>query len=440
MDLDDLAAVAGVSKYHFARSFAATYGETPIRYLTRRRIERAQDLLRTANLTVTEICMAVGFSSLGSFSARFSALVGESPREYRNRWAAQGGPRMPGCYLFMCGVLDLDGDRRSRPGWSGSRNLGEANRAPRRLPSGMITNVSLTTVYCLDQDAARDFYVDVLGFEPNIDVPMGPDFRWVTINHPNQPELEVTLMTPGPPLDPEAADFVRRQLEKGQMGGLGLRVDDCRKTHQELVEKGVTFLQEPADRPYGVEAVIRDNSGNWLVLVEPKEFSPEGLRLTPLLASRKASTAITRRLTSPSSIRPSFWKTTPMCFSTARSLQEQRLGDRRVVPAGSHLGQHVALPVGQPVQRRLGLPRAPGHQPLDDLRIERGAAAADLLQRADQFVDLRDAFLEQVAESGDPVGEQVEGQVVLGVLGQHHHTDRSGVRRGSAWPRRCPPR
>ncbi len=139
----------------------------------------------------------------------------------------------------------------------------------------MITNVSLTTVYCLDQDAARDFYVDVLGFEPNTDVVMGSDMRWVTINHPRQPELEITLMTPGPPLDPEAADFVRRQLEKGQMGGLGLRVDDCRRTHLELSEKGVTFLQEPADRPYGVEAIIRDNSGNWLVLVDPKEFSPE---------------------------------------------------------------------------------------------------------------------------------------------------------------------
>ena len=138
----------------------------------------------------------------------------------------------------------------------------------------MITNISLTTVYCLDQDVARDFYVDVLGFVPNTDAEISPGYRWLTVNHPSQPELEVTLMTPGPPLDPEAADFVRRQLEKGQMGGLGLRVDDCRKTHQELVEKGVTFLQEPADRPYGVEAVMRDNSGNWLVLVEPKEFSP----------------------------------------------------------------------------------------------------------------------------------------------------------------------
>jgi AraC-like DNA-binding protein len=106
LDLDGLARIAGVSKYHFARSFEATYGETPIRYLTRRRIERAQDLLRVANLTVTEVCMAVGFASLGSFSVRFRRLVGESPTAYRDRWAARGGPHVPGCFLFMRGVLD----------------------------------------------------------------------------------------------------------------------------------------------------------------------------------------------------------------------------------------------------------------------------------------------------------------------------------------------
>jgi catechol 2,3-dioxygenase-like lactoylglutathione lyase family enzyme len=138
----------------------------------------------------------------------------------------------------------------------------------------MITNVSLTTVYCLDQDKARDFYVDVLGFEPRTDVTLGEGFRWLTVGHPSQPELDVTLMVPGPPLDPDAAEYVRRQLEKGGMGGIGLQVDDCRKTHAELVAKGVTFLQEPADRPYGVEAVMRDVSGNWLVLVEPREFAP----------------------------------------------------------------------------------------------------------------------------------------------------------------------
>ncbi|MDG6108497.1 VOC family protein [Dactylosporangium aurantiacum] len=139
----------------------------------------------------------------------------------------------------------------------------------------MITNISLVTIYCLDQDKARDFYVNLLGFEVRTDVTMGEGLRWLTIGHPNQPELEVTLMVPGPPLDEEAAAFVRRQLEKGQMGGLGLRVDDCHKAFAELSGQGVTFLQEPSDRPYGVEAVMRDNTGNWLVLVEPRAFTPE---------------------------------------------------------------------------------------------------------------------------------------------------------------------
>ena len=138
----------------------------------------------------------------------------------------------------------------------------------------MITNVSLVTVYCLDQDQARDFYVDVLGFTQRTDITLGEGFRWVTVGHPSQPELELTLMTPGPPLGAEAAAFVRRQLENGQMSGVGLTVDDCRKTYEELSAKGVVFVQEPADRPYGVEAVMRDVSGNWLVLVEPREFSP----------------------------------------------------------------------------------------------------------------------------------------------------------------------
>jgi catechol 2,3-dioxygenase-like lactoylglutathione lyase family enzyme len=141
----------------------------------------------------------------------------------------------------------------------------------------MILHVSLITLYCLDQDRTREFYVRNLGFEPRHDVTMG-DFRWVTIGHPSQPELHITLMKPGPPLSPEAADFVRSQLESGGMGGLGLVVDDCRKTYEDLAGKGVTFLQEPADRPYGVEAVMRDNTGNWLSLVEHRAFDPGDAR------------------------------------------------------------------------------------------------------------------------------------------------------------------
>ena len=105
VDLDTLAALAGMSKYHFVRSFSATYRITPLAYLTERRIERAQDLLRATNLTVTEVCVAVGYSSLGSFSARFSETVGETPREFRRRWA-DGAPRIPGCHVFMRGLVE----------------------------------------------------------------------------------------------------------------------------------------------------------------------------------------------------------------------------------------------------------------------------------------------------------------------------------------------
>jgi len=119
LDLNELARVAAVSKFHLVRSFEAVYGETPMRYLTRRRVERAQDLLRCANLTVTEVCMLVGFSSLGSFSSRFSQLVGESPVAYRNRWAARGGPHVPGCHLFMRGALNPSGTAGRVPAQSG---------------------------------------------------------------------------------------------------------------------------------------------------------------------------------------------------------------------------------------------------------------------------------------------------------------------------------
>jgi AraC-like DNA-binding protein len=106
LDLESLAGKAGVSKYHFLRCFAAVYGRTPARYLTERRIERAQDLLRASNLTVTEICYLVGFASLGSFSSRFSELVGMSPSAYQAKYAAEGAPMIPGCYVFMHGLSD----------------------------------------------------------------------------------------------------------------------------------------------------------------------------------------------------------------------------------------------------------------------------------------------------------------------------------------------
>jgi transcriptional regulator GlxA family with amidase domain len=109
LTLHDLAAVAMLSKYHFLRLFRAAYGQTPAAYVSERRVERAQDLLRRTNLTVTEVCHAVGFSSLGSFSSRFTEITGESPSVFQARWARDGAPRIPGCYVFMWGLAERRG-------------------------------------------------------------------------------------------------------------------------------------------------------------------------------------------------------------------------------------------------------------------------------------------------------------------------------------------
>ena len=220
------------------RAPAATYRTTPATYISERRVERAQDLLRTTNLTVTEVCNAVGFSSLGSFSSRFRDLVGETPSAFQARYAASGAPS-----------------------------------APRLLR--MITNVSLVSVWVKDIDESLAFYTDVLGFEPGDDIRMGEDFRWTTVFHPKQPELHLHLTTPSKPLSDDLIAAMRRAQDEGGLPGVGVHVDDCWATYEELKAKGVEFLQEPEERPYGVEALMRDNSGNWMVIVEPRAYKPE---------------------------------------------------------------------------------------------------------------------------------------------------------------------
>ena len=115
LDLDAMAREAGYSRFHFARAFNAAYGEAPRAYLTRRRIERAKTLLRTANLSVTEICFLVGFSSLGSFSTRFRDQVGWSPSEYRADAVDRTGiPPIPGCVVLMWTRPHPDGQQSGR--------------------------------------------------------------------------------------------------------------------------------------------------------------------------------------------------------------------------------------------------------------------------------------------------------------------------------------
>jgi len=101
LDVPALARVAHVSPAHFSRQFRATFGETPHRYLQRRRVERAMELLRETDDSVTEICLDVGFGSLGTFSRTFKGIVGESPSSYRERFAGDGVVlRVPACWAM----------------------------------------------------------------------------------------------------------------------------------------------------------------------------------------------------------------------------------------------------------------------------------------------------------------------------------------------------
>ena len=99
LDVVALAQSAGVSRAHFNRSFKRTFGETPHQYLMSRRMERAKMLLRAGELSVTEVCFAVGFSSLGSFSTQFRRFVGDSPSAYRRRAAQPDLERLPACLV-----------------------------------------------------------------------------------------------------------------------------------------------------------------------------------------------------------------------------------------------------------------------------------------------------------------------------------------------------
>ena len=115
LDVPRLAVEACCSEAHFIRSFKRAFGETPHRYLTRRRVERAKDLLRETDWTVTEVCFAVGFASLGSFSATFSELVGEPPSAYRNRWR-DVPTAIPACYTLMWTRPSSFGEASARDG------------------------------------------------------------------------------------------------------------------------------------------------------------------------------------------------------------------------------------------------------------------------------------------------------------------------------------
>lgn len=137
----------------------------------------------------------------------------------------------------------------------------------------MITKLSHTSLFVTDQEKAYDFYVNKLGFKVNTDATMDNGFRWLTVNAPEQPDLEIVLFPVGGAngFDEEVNKALKLLLEKGVMGAGAMHTPDCRATYEELKSKGVTFKSEPKEQFYGIEAIITDGCGNWFSMTQPKE-------------------------------------------------------------------------------------------------------------------------------------------------------------------------
>lgn len=136
----------------------------------------------------------------------------------------------------------------------------------------MITKMSHISIYVLNQDSAYEFYVNKLGFKVHTDAPMGKGKRWLTVTTPNQSDLEITLMpiTDGMMFTKETAEQMRNLVKKGTFGFGVFECNDIYATYEELKKKGVEFTKPPKKEFYGVEALFKDDSGNWFSLGQKK--------------------------------------------------------------------------------------------------------------------------------------------------------------------------
>lgn len=137
----------------------------------------------------------------------------------------------------------------------------------------MINGIDIVSVWVLDQDAAKDFYTEKLGFTATNDVRLDNGMRWLTVRPPGSTGQEFLLMDPAHSmLDDQTAQQVRALLAKGALSPGVIATSDCTGDYEILVKRGVEFLQPPAERPYGIEAVLRDDSGNWFSFTQRKAW------------------------------------------------------------------------------------------------------------------------------------------------------------------------
>ncbi|BBH67577.1 glyoxalase [Actinoplanes sp. OR16] len=134
----------------------------------------------------------------------------------------------------------------------------------------MFTAITHSQIYVLDQDEALGFYVGKLGLDVNTDADLG-FMRWLTVNVPGHPDRQILLSLPGgPSMSAETAAQIRSLLTKGALCGTHiLTTDDCRKTYETLLSRGVEFTEEPTERPYGIDCGFRDPFGNHIRMTQP---------------------------------------------------------------------------------------------------------------------------------------------------------------------------
>ncbi len=293
LDVPALARIALTSEAHFIRTFKQTFGETPHRYLQRRRLERAMALLRETDRPVTDICLDVGFTSLGTFSRTFKRILGMSPSSYRDAWRAGT------CTADMVRPASSWLGRGRRAIATRTAVSEKRGRRRTRSVSAMLKALTHTFIYVLDQDEALGFYVGKLGLEVSTDADLG-FMRWLTLTVPGRPRASSS--------SPRRrwATTRRRQRRSGALvtkgGGSGIifSVEDCRRTYEEFVAKGVEFTQEPTEHFYGIDCGLRDPFGNPVRLTQrasgPIEIPSSGELKDAARARgcRKAAAQVTR--------------------------------------------------------------------------------------------------------------------------------------------------
>ena len=203
------------------------------------------------DLSVTEVCFAVGCSSLGTFSTRFTELVGVPPSVYRRAGLAPEG-----------------GDAAVRVEAGDQTDQESRSARPRAAPSLSAMNLTIHSSFLphTDPEASLAFYRDTLGFEIRLDVGY-EGMRWITVGPPDQPDTAIVLHPPAatPGLTDAERTTLLELMAKGSYFGANLASPDLDGTFAELEASGAEVVQEPIDQPYGVrDCAFRDPAGNLL--------------------------------------------------------------------------------------------------------------------------------------------------------------------------------